>query len=83
MSSTEIISNLALPDVSASEQVQVPSTPNVPMQDHGNNTVKKLLAALQQQSDIVIDFSSLKNCLNPTGIGDGETAEQVHTTKIA
>ena len=29
---------------------------------------KKLLIDLKKQTDIVLDFSSLKNCLNPMGI---------------
>lgn len=44
---------------------------------HGK-LVKELQTNLHQQSDMVIDFSSLKICLNPMGIGDAQTLEKVY-----
>lgn len=47
--------------------------------EHGaqNSTiVERLLAKLSLQSDLVLDFSSLKTCLNPLGIEDMQSDEQ-------
>lgn len=44
---------------------------------HDNAIVKRILTDLNKQSDLVIDFSSLKTCLNPLGIEESE--EQVKT----
>ena len=38
----------------------------------------KLFTDLSKQSDIVIDFSSLKTCLNPMGIEESDKQEQVN-----
>lgn len=35
-----------------------------------DNMAKRLLAQLNKQSYLVVDFSSLKACLNPLGIGE-------------
>lgn len=35
-----------------------------------NEIIKQLLASLEEQSDLVVDFTSLKTCLNPMGIGN-------------
>lgn len=42
--------------------------------------VQKLLANLESQSDIIIDFTSLKACLNPMGLGDSEQEQEDITT---
>ena len=42
---------------------------------HCNEMVKNILASLKDQSEIVIDFTSLKTCLNPMGLGDANTEE--------
>lgn len=42
--------------------------------------VKKLLLELSNQSELVIDFSSLKTCLNPSGI---ENTPQEQVTALA
>ncbi len=43
-----------------------------------NAMVEKLLTDLSKQSDIVIDFSSLKTCLNPMGIEESSEQKQVY-----
>lgn len=48
-----------------------------------NTMVKKLLTDLSKQTDIVIDFSSLKTCLNPMGIEDLNEQQQVYIIKGA
>lgn len=47
-----------------------------------NVMVKTLIAKLSEQYDLVIDFSSLKTCLNPLGIEDTHSQEQVHIDMI-
>ena len=42
-----------------------------------NTIAKTLVTKLNKQSDLVIDFSSLKTCLNPLGIEDTKTQKQV------
>lgn len=42
-----------------------------------NQMVKELLTKLNEQSDLVIDFSCLKKCLNPIAIEDAQSQEQV------
>ena len=38
---------------------------------------EELLTKLNEQSDLVIDFSCLKKCLNPIAIEDAQSQEQV------
>lgn len=37
----------------------------------------ELLTKLNEQSDLVIDFSCLKKCLNPIAVEDAQSQEQV------
>lgn len=50
-------------------------------QQETQQLVQKLLVNLETQSDLIIDFTSLKACLNPMGLGgteDNMQADQVN-----
>lgn len=66
-----VVENTADTEAAAISPTESPAA----LQD--NALVKGLLANLNKQSDLVIDFSSLKTCLNPLGIENTESEEQV------
>jgi dihydrodipicolinate reductase len=63
---SETTANDSTPDISVANATEL----------QNNLVVKELLKKLNEQSDLVIDFSSLKTCLNPLGIEDAQSLTQ-------
>ena len=78
--STEVVINLGL-QVPSLHPTELESTAISPLAESDpsalkdNSLVKRLLEELNKQPDLVIDFSSLKTCLNPLGIEDAQSEE--------
>lgn len=67
---------MSTPTVTILEQDLLPLETTAATQH--NTVAKTLVTKLNEQCDLVIDFSSLKACLNPLGIGDDKSQEQVN-----
>lgn len=68
-------------DLTNSSQMQCTLLPaNEEIRSYKDDSMKKLLENLYTQSNMIIDFSSLKTCINPTSIGDEESIEVKNNT---